>query len=48
MLERLALAPASNKFAQRREFGFVKSVLELEIKFHARATERVREQMLGI
>src|SRR5207249_6514519 len=48
MLERLALAPASNKLAQWREFGFVKSVLELEIKFHARAAERVREQVLRI
>jgi hypothetical protein len=48
MLERFALASALNKFAQRREHRFAKSSLELEIKFHARAAERVREQVLGI
>jgi hypothetical protein len=37
-----------NKFAQRRELQFAKSSLEFEIKFHACAAERVREQMLGI
>ena len=48
MLKRLAFTPASDKIPQWREFRFVKSALELQIKFHARAAERIREQMLRI
>ena len=48
MLERLTFAPASDKIAQWRKFCFVKSALEFQIKFHARAVERVCKQMLRI
>jgi hypothetical protein len=48
MLKRLAFAPASDKIAQWGEFRFVKSALELQIKFHARAAKRISEQMLRI
>src|SRR6266403_2260474 len=48
MLKRLPFAPASDKIAQWREFCFVKSALELQVKFHARAAERISEQMLRI
>ena len=48
MLEWLALAAPPNQLAQRGQFAFAEILFELEIKFHARASEHMCEQVLGV
>src|SRR6266550_9276632 len=48
MLERLALGPASNQFAQRREFVFNKLAFKFQIQFDPLSPEYVSQQVLGI
>jgi hypothetical protein len=48
VLERFALATASDQLAERRQFRFRKGALELEVKLDALALERVRQQVLGV
>src|ERR1700736_4534094 len=48
MLERLALSASPRQLAQRGQLGFAENPFELEIKFHARSSQHVCEQVLSV
>src|SRR6266480_6094156 len=48
MLERLALGPTSNQFAQRSEFVFVERAFKFQIQFDPLSPDYVSQQELGV
>ena len=48
MLERFAPAPTLDEFAQPVRFHRRQSALEIQIQFHARHFEQMREQQFGL
>jgi len=48
VLQRLALAPAFDEFAQRVRFRRGEHALEIQIQLHARQLEQMRQQQLGL
>ena len=48
MLERFALSAAPDEFAQAVHFRRCKHALEVQIQFHARQFEQMREQQFGL
>ena len=48
VLERFVLAAAFDEFAQRVRFRRCERALEIQIQFHARHFEEMREQQFGL